>query len=107
MQSEIALQEKTPTGGLIMGDKTKVRPNRKSRTTSLSQEQAVYDANLLRWISDHEGEHVLIKGDEVVGFFESRDDALTAGYARFGVVPLLVKQVSPSEPVYDIPGALF
>jgi hypothetical protein len=73
----------------------------------LSQEQAVYDANLPRWISDHEAKHVLIKGDEVVGFFESRDDALAAGYARFGVVPLFFKQVSPSEPVYNIPGALF
>jgi hypothetical protein len=89
-----------------VGDKTKVRPNRRRHTTSLSQEQAVYDANLPRWISDHEGEHVLIKGDEVAGFFESRDDALVAGYARFGVVSLFVKQVSPSEPVHNIPGAL-
>jgi hypothetical protein len=48
----------------------------------------------------------LIKGDEVAGFFESRDDALAAGYARFGVVPLFVTEVSPFEPIYNIPGAL-
>jgi hypothetical protein len=66
----------------------------------------VYEANLPRWVPDHEGEHVLIKGDEVVGFYESRADALAVGYARFGVVPLFVKQVAPSEPVHHIPNAL-
>src|SRR5208337_1717345 len=72
----------------------------------LESEQAVYEANLSKWLSDHEGEYVLIKGDKVDGFYESRDEALTAGYSRFGIGPLFVKQVSPSEPVQHIPGAL-
>ncbi len=46
------------------------------------------------------GEYVLIKGDKVDGFYESRDEALTAGYSRFGIGPLFVKQVLPSEPVH-------
>ena len=73
------------------------------RSASLSREQAVYEANLSRWLSDHEGEYVLIKVD---GFHESRDEALTAGYSRFGIGPLFLKQVSPSEPVHHIPSAL-
>jgi len=72
----------------------------------LSREQALYEANLSRWLPDHEREYVLIKGDEVDGFYESRDEALIAGYSRFGIGPLFVKQVSPSEPVHHIPGAL-
>jgi hypothetical protein len=72
----------------------------------LDREQAVYETNLPRWISDHEGKHVLIKGDQVVGFYEYRDEALDAGYTRFGVGPLFVKQVSPAEPVHNIPNAL-
>jgi hypothetical protein len=72
----------------------------------LSREQAVYDANLHEWVSDHEGEHVLIKGRKVIGFYKSRDEALDAGYSRFGVVPLLVKEILPVEPVYNIPNAL-
>jgi hypothetical protein len=71
----------------------------------LRREQAVYEAHLPGWLRDHEAEHVLIKGDEVVGFFAARDEALAAGYARFGVVPLFVKQVAALEPVYHIPNA--
>ena len=89
-----------------MVEKVRLRPVQGSRAASLNREQAIYLANLSRWLSDHEGEHVLIKGDTVGGFYESRDQALTAGYSRFGIGPLFVKQVSPFEPVYHIPNAL-
>jgi hypothetical protein len=89
-----------------MAEKSKRRPSRGLRAASLNREQAVYEANLSRWLVDHEGDHVLIKGDTVDGFYESRDEALTAGYARFGIGPLFVKQVLSSEPVYHIPNAL-
>jgi hypothetical protein len=89
-----------------MSKKTGTSPSRRPRTASLDREQAVYDANLPLWLQEHESEHVLIKGDEVVGFFPTRDEALAAGYARFGVVPLLVKEVMDSEPIYHIPNVL-
>jgi hypothetical protein len=89
-----------------MAKKAKTRSDRRSRTASLNREQAVYEADLPRWVQEHEGAHVLIKGDEVVGFYETRDEALATGYARFGVVPLFVKQVAPSEPVHHIPNVL-
>ena len=85
-------------------EKIETRSSRRPR--SLDREQAVYDANLPRWLQEHESEHVLIKGAEVVGFFATRDEALAAGYTRFGVVPLLVKEVVESEPVYHIPNVL-
>jgi hypothetical protein len=83
-----------------MAQKTKVSSERRPRTESLNREQDVYETNLRRWLERHGNEHVLIKGDEVVGFYKTRDEALAAGYARFGVVPLLVKQVQDSEPIY-------
>ena len=89
-----------------MTEKAKARSNQRTRAASLNREQSVYEANLPGWVSNHEGKHVLIKSDEVVGFYESRDEALAAGYTRFGVGPLFVKQVSPSEPVHHIPNAL-
>jgi hypothetical protein len=89
-----------------MVENVKPRPSRGSRAVALHREQAVYEANLPRWLADHEGQHVLIKGDTVGGFFESRDEALAAGYSRFGIGPLFVKQLAPSEPVYHIPSAL-
>ncbi len=89
-----------------MAEKARIRPDQRSGSMSLKREQSLYEASLSRWLSDHEGEYVLIKGDEVHGFYDSRDDALTAGYTRFGIGPLFVKQVSLSEPVYHIPNAL-
>ena len=88
-----------------MAEKAKVRSARRAGASPLAREQAVYDANLPRWLPEHEGRHVVIRGDEVAGFYDTRDEALAAGYERFGVVPLLVKPVSPSEPVYHLPNA--
>ncbi len=89
-------------GGLGVAGKTKPRSERRPRNTSLKREQAVYDKHLSRWLKEHEHKHVLIKRDIVVGFYETRDQALAAGYDRFGVVPLFVKQVEAAEPVYHI-----
>jgi hypothetical protein len=89
-----------------MADKAEPRTSRRPRTTSLRRELAVYEAHLPRWLQEHEGEHVLVKGDEAVGFFATREDALAAGYARFGVVPLFVKQVAVSEPIHHITNVL-
>jgi hypothetical protein len=44
-----------------------------------------------------EGKFVLISGDTVSGIFDSYQDALTAGYERFGINPFLVKQISTVE----------
>ncbi len=89
-----------------MAEKVRSRQAKRSRPASLSREQAVYETNLSRWLADHEGKYVLIKGDTVEGFHGSRDEALTAGYSRFGIGPVFVKQVLPSEPVHHIPNAL-
>ena len=86
-----------------MGEKTKPRSDQRSRAMSLNREQAVYEANLPRWVSNHEGKYVLIKGDEVVGFYGSRDEALAAGYIRFGIGPLFVKQVRPPSRFITFP----
>jgi hypothetical protein len=72
----------------------------------LATELNVFEAHLPGWL-DREGQHVLIKGEEVVGFFSTRDEALMTGYTRFGIVPFLVKQIAPVEPVYNLPHVEF
>jgi hypothetical protein len=89
-----------------MKGKVEARAIRRPRAASLRREQAVYEAQQRRWLRGHEGEHVLIKGDEVLGFFATRDEALVVGYARFGVVPLFVKQVVAAEPIENIPDVI-
>lgn len=41
----------------------------------------------------HEGRCVLIKGDKVVGVWDSRDAARAVGYERFGLVPFLAQDI--------------
>ena len=52
-----------------------------------------------------EGKFVLIHGTQVVGIFDSKMDAIAAGYQQFGNVPFLVKQVLRIEaPLNLVPG---
>jgi hypothetical protein len=47
----------------------------------------------------HGGRHVLIKGEEIVGLWDTHDDAMQAGYQRFAGQPFLVHQVQERERV--------
>ena len=49
-----------------------------------------------------EGHYVVFVGDEMIGPFESRSQAEEAGYARFGLGPLFIKQVLAEEPVIEV-----
>jgi hypothetical protein len=51
----------------------------------------------------HEGKHVLIHGQEIIGFFESDDEAHSEGYRRYlGMKALLVHQIRTFEPVIRV-----
>jgi hypothetical protein len=41
----------------------------------------------------HEGAWVVIKGEELIGYFATRAEARGVGLSRFGVVPMLVQQI--------------
>jgi hypothetical protein len=43
---------------------------------------------------------VLIKGDEVIGLWDTRREAVDTGRERFGMVPFMVHQILEWEPVY-------
>jgi hypothetical protein len=70
---------------------------------NLFDEVATFEAHLPGW-ADREGQFVLIKGRDVLGFYPSREEALDAGYDQLGIVPLLVKQILADEPIYQIRG---
>ena len=68
---------------------------------SLEREMAVYKNKVKEW-EGREGEYVLIRGDEVCGFFSSYEDALKSGYEKFQLEQFLVKQVSVIEDIHFI-----
>ena len=67
----------------------------------LEKEYNLYKSSLPAW-ADRIGQHVLIKGDEVVGFYTTRDEARQAGYDRFGLVPFFVSEVREKVRVYNL-----
>lgn len=60
---------------------------------ALERELKTYEENVDKW-TDHASKFVLIHGEEVVDFFAAYEDALKAGYQRFGLEPFLVKQIN-------------
>lgn len=49
---------------------------------------------------DKVGKYVLVKGEELLGIYPTRDEALLVGEERYLFEPFLVKQVVGVEPVY-------
>jgi hypothetical protein len=67
----------------------------------LAKEYETYKSKLPELVR-HEGKFVLIQGTDVVGIFASYEEALTAGYQKFGPeAPFFVKKISSVEiPIY-------
>jgi hypothetical protein len=50
----------------------------------------------------HRGQYVVIKGQEIAGFFRDRRTAVEAAIAAYGPGPFLVKKVVETEPIRRI-----
>jgi hypothetical protein len=87
-----SLEEAGPTGNVSSG-------SFKGPAMALERELAVYNEHLIDLLAN-EGKYILIRNEEISGPFETYDDALEAGYAKYGLVPFLVKQILRVEPIY-------
>ena len=63
----------------------------------LDAELKTYEQNRDRLLDIAEGKFVLIHNSQVIGIYDSKMDAVTAGYQLFGNVPFLVKQIVKTE----------
>ena len=63
----------------------------------LDREFQTYKSRLHEWV-EHEGKFVLIKGEDVVGFYDTYADALKVGYDRFKLEAFFIKRVQQMEP---------
>ena len=61
--------------------------------TLLDAELQTYEKNRESLLGSADGKFVLIKGEQVIGVYESEMDAINQGYRQLGHVPFLVKQV--------------
>jgi hypothetical protein len=70
---------------------------------ALDQEKSVFDEHREEWHQQYPGKFVVIKGDEVVGFFDTLDLALSEGAKRFGLTPFMARSVSEPDQEVSIP----
>jgi len=66
----------------------------------LEKEYNLFLNRLKEFLPDHHDQFVLIKGKDVVGFYDSYETALTEGLKRFGNVPFFIKEVKEEEDVH-------
>lgn len=68
--------------------------------TSLEPEIAIFDRNVEGWLRDYAGKYVLIKGERVVGFFETESEALGEAARIYGLGSYLIRPVSLHQDVH-------
>lgn len=69
----------------------------------LERENSYFSEHRDDLLAHHEGQFVLIHGDELIGSYQSYDDAFTAGIQGIGNQPFLIRQVLANEPPAQFP----
>ncbi len=69
----------------------------------LAQEYAVFESKREELEAAHTGKYVLIKSDEIIGTFDTLDDALRIAVKRFGRGPYLIEEIGLPVPETVLP----
>jgi hypothetical protein len=69
----------------------------------LEQERKFFEENRALWLTKFPGRFVLIKGSELLGTFDTIDEALAEGARRFGLESFLARRVEQVEQEINIP----
>jgi hypothetical protein len=76
-------------------------------TAPLQMEQETYERLRDRLLAESEGKFVLIHEDEVAGAWDTYEDALQAGYQKYGLQQFMVKQLQGVEAVLSFSRDVF
>ena len=69
----------------------------------LEQELTFYEEHRHELLAVNPGQFALIKGVELIGAFSTLQEAYQHGIDRLGNIPMLIRQVLPSDPAHKIP----
>jgi len=65
----------------------------------LKKEMETFEQHRERLVAESFGKFALIHGDEIDGVWDTYQDALAAGYKKFGLDPFLVKRIVSTESI--------
>jgi hypothetical protein len=63
----------------------------------LEEERAFYAEHRAEWLQKHDQRFVLVKGCQLVGTFDTQEQAVRMGARLFGLTSYLVRRVTESE----------
>ena len=69
----------------------------KKQSKKLIKESAIFRKNYASWLKKYPAKFVLIKNTEVVGFFDTLEQAFSKGTAQFGLADFFIEQILPKE----------
>ncbi len=69
----------------------------------LETERDYFDANLEEWMTKNPNKFVVVNGKQVLGFFDTLDEALTVGARTCSLQPFLVRRVERQREDISIP----
>jgi hypothetical protein len=70
----------------------------------LEVEREFYAAHEAEWANAHPGRFAVVKGEHLLGAFDSMEEALAAGAASFGSDSFLVRKLGEKQEEVNIPG---
>lgn len=66
---------------------------------TLDREYETYDRHRARLVAEHDGEFVVIKGDDVIGVWPTVHEALVEAGRRFPFQPVMVRRIASVDEV--------
>jgi hypothetical protein len=69
----------------------------------LDEEIRYYEENLSAWLEKYEGRIALVKGRELVGVFNTDDEAISTAARLFGLKDVLIRKVQRFRPSVQVP----
>jgi hypothetical protein len=73
----------------------------------LEQERKFFNDQQVEWSKLYPGKFVLVQGQELIGVFDTAENAVSEGLRRFGLNPFLVRNVLEKEEEVRIPALMF
>ena len=73
----------------------------------LETEIGYFESHKGEWLEHYRDKYALIKGQELIGTFDTMEEAYRVGIERFGNMPLLIRKVQPEEPLQHLPALTF
>lgn len=75
--------------------------------TPLKEELAFFEGHREQLLKEHLGKFALIKGAELIGTFDTDENAYTEGVGKFGIEPFLIHRIEEKDPIAEFPALTF